>query len=70
MKKLYRARNERIIAGVCGGLGQYFDLDPTVIRLIWGVALLATGCFPMLIGYILAWAIIPEEPVAGETIDV
>lgn len=59
MKKLYRSKKDRIIAGVCGGMGEYFDVDPTLIRLLWVfLALYGIGLF----GYIAAWAIIPEEP--------
>jgi phage shock protein C len=59
VKRLYRSRNDRIIAGVCGGLGEYFDVDPNIIRIIWLlVGLTGTG----IIAYILAWVIIPEEP--------
>lgn len=58
-KHLYRSCENRIIGGVCGGLGEYFDIDPILIRLI--VALLFfTGL--SIIFYILAWIIIPEDP--------
>ncbi|MFA5348173.1 MAG: PspC domain-containing protein [Methanoregula sp.] len=59
MKRLYRSKKERILGGVCGGLGEHLDVDPTVIRLIWAVVTvlsLGTG----IIVYILAWIIIPE----------
>jgi len=58
-KRLYRSRTERMIAGVCGGLGKYFDVDPVIVRLaavffaIWGAGVIA---------YIVAWIIVPEEP--------
>lgn len=58
-KRLYRSRTERMIAGVCGGLGKYFDIDPVIVRLaavffaIWGAGVIA---------YIVAWIIVPEEP--------
>ena len=42
-KKLYRSKTDRRIAGVCGGLGNYFDIDPTIIRLAWVVALFFAG---------------------------
>ena len=65
MKKLYRSRKNKKVGGVCGGIAEYFDLDPTLVRLgavilifIWGAGLMA---------YIVAWAIIPERP---EHIDV
>lgn len=59
MKKLYRSKKNRIIAGVCGGIGEYLDLDPTLIRLLWALlSLNGVG----IAGYIIAWIIIPEEP--------
>ncbi len=58
-KHLYRSCDNRILGGVCGGLGKYFDIDPVLIRLI--VALLIfTGI--SIIFYIVAWIIIPEDP--------
>lgn len=58
-KKLYRSKTNHIIGGVCGGIGEYLDVDPTVIRLIWagGTFLYGAG----LLAYIAAWIIIPEE---------
>ncbi|KKG18133.1 phage-shock protein [Methanosarcina sp. 2.H.T.1A.6] len=59
MKKLYRSKKNRIIAGVCGGIGEYLDVDPTLIRLLWALfSLNGAG----IVGYIIAWIIIPEEP--------
>jgi phage shock protein C len=60
IKRLYRSRTERIIAGVCGGIGEYFEVDPTLIRLLWVIFVLLGGSG--IIGYIIAWIIIPEEP--------
>lgn len=58
-KKLTRAREGRKIAGVCQGLALYFGIDPTVIRLLWALAVVLCGCG--LIAYIIAWIVIPEE---------
>ena len=58
-KKLYRSVNDRKIAGVCGGLAKYLNIDPTVIRVIW--ALIALGGAGIL-AYIVCALIIPEEP--------
>jgi len=59
MKKLYRSRENRMIFGVCGGLGDYFDVDPTLVRLVWLLfALWGAG----VLAYLIAWIIIPEEP--------
>lgn len=55
-----------MLAGVCGGLGQYLEVDPTAVRLLVAFLVLITGCFPGILGYIVAWAIIPEAPAAGE----
>jgi len=60
-KRLYRSRESRMIAGVCGGLGEYFDVDPTIVRLIVVAAALAAG--GGILAYILAWIIVPERPV-------
>ncbi len=62
MKRLYRSRSDRKIAGICGGLGQYLDADPTVVRLITIVLGLVTGVLPFVIGYLIAWWIVPDEP--------
>ncbi len=60
MKRLYRSKKERILGGVCAGLGERLDVDPTVIRLIWAVvSVLSIGTG--IIFSILAWIIIPEE---------
>ncbi len=60
MKRLYRSKKERILGGVCSGLGEHLDVDPTVIRLIWAVvSVLSIGTG--IIIYILAWIIIPED---------
>ncbi|NOX36570.1 MAG: PspC domain-containing protein [Calditrichaeota bacterium] len=61
MKKLYRSRRDRKISGVVGGLAEYFEIDSSLLRLIMILLLFFTGIFPILITYIIAWAIIPEE---------
>ena len=58
-KKLYRSIHDKKIAGVCGGLAKYLNVDPTVIRVIW--ALIALGGAGIL-AYIVCALIIPEEP--------
>ena len=64
MKKLYLSMADRKIGGVCGGLAEYFDLDPTIVRLGAVLACLVTGLVPLLIGYVIAWMIIPPKPVS------
>lgn len=59
-KQLYRSCKNRIIGGVCGGLGEYFDLDPVLIRLVF-VLLAIPGGVGLWV-YIVAWLIIPQDP--------
>ena len=59
MKKLYRSQRNKKIAGICGGIAEMTDTDPTIIRLIVVVLALVTGFFPFFIGYLLAWWIVP-----------
>ena len=61
-KKLERSRTDRKIGGVCGGLGDYLDVDSTIVRLIWVVTVFFGGTG--LLAYIIAWIVIPEEPLA------
>ena len=63
MTRLYRSNNEKKSAGICGGLGEMMDVDPTIIRLAAVILCLITGIFPFLIGYIVAWFIVPKQPV-------
>lgn len=60
MKKLYRSQKNKILAGVCSGLGEYFEIDPVIIRLLW-IVLTFLGGFGVVL-YILAIFIIPLEP--------
>lgn len=60
-KRLYRSVTDKQIAGVCAGLAKYFDLDPTIVRLIFIAIALAGG--PGLILYIVLAFVIPEEPM-------
>lgn len=61
VKRLYRSKKNRVIAGVCGGIGEYFNMDPTIIRLIWVLVAIFTAFLPGIVAYLLAWAIIPEK---------
>ena len=60
-KRVYRSRTDRVLGGVCSGLGKYFGLDPVLLRVLWAVAFFVGGAG--LLAYIIAWIIIPEEPV-------
>ena len=59
-KRLFRSKNERIISGVCGGLAEYFDLDPSLVRIGWIVFILAGGAG--VLAYIIMSFIVPENP--------
>ncbi len=60
MKKLYRSRTNKMLGGVCGGLGEYFNVDPTLVRI--GFVLLALpGGLPGVLPYIILWVIIPKQ---------
>ena len=59
-QRLYRSRDERMLAGVSGGLAQFFSIDPTIIRLIFVVLAIMGG--PGLLIYIIMWIVVPEEP--------
>ena len=58
--RLYRSRQDRLLGGVCGGLGQYFAIDPVIVRLAF-VLLLTTGVG--LLAYLVLWIVIPERPL-------
>ncbi len=62
-KRLFRSCTNRIVTGVCGGIAQYFNIDPTVVRLITIVATIFSAGIGGIIAYIICTAIIPEEPV-------
>ncbi len=59
-KKLYRSRRNRMLGGVCGGIGEYLNLDPTVIRLLWVLFSFMGGSG--LLAYLICLVIIPENP--------
>ncbi len=62
MKRLYRSVTDRKLGGVCAGVGEYLDIDPTVVRLLTIIVAIATGLIPVFIGYVIAWIIVPEAP--------
>ncbi|UTR11727.1 PspC domain-containing protein [Evansella sp. LMS18] len=64
MKRLYRTTNDRKIAGVCGGLGKYFNIDPTVIRIL-ALVLLIVSFGTAVLAYLIGVFVIPNETEAG-----
>ncbi|GAB6181567.1 hypothetical protein JCM14036_28860 [Desulfotomaculum defluvii] len=61
MKRLFRSRSQRMIAGVCGGIAEYFNADPTIVRVIYILGSLLSVAFPGIIIYIILMIIIPSE---------
>jgi phage shock protein C len=66
-KKLLRSKKSRMIAGVCGGFGEYFNIDPTIMRLVAVALIFASGAG--LIAYIICWIIIPERKEEGAEVE-
>ncbi len=66
MKRLYRSVKDQKLGGVMGGLGEYLNVDPNIVRLLAVVVWVITGFIPLLIAYLVAWMILPEEEGAGE----
>ena len=60
IRRIYRSRKNRMLGGVCGGIAEYFEIDPVLVRLLF-VLLLFMG-FSGIIIYLVAWLIIPESP--------
>jgi phage shock protein C len=63
MKKLYRSQKDKKIFGVCGGIGETYDIDPTLVRIITVFLCLSTGIIPLLLTYFIAWIIMPKAPI-------
>ncbi|MCX6266760.1 MAG: PspC domain-containing protein [Bacteroidetes bacterium] len=58
-KRLYRSTKDRILGGVCGGLGNYFTIDPVLVRVLWAVSFFIGGVG--FLAYLICWIIVPEE---------
>ena len=66
-KRLYRSRSERMVAGICGGLAEYFDIDPTIVRLlfVFGTIFTGSGLFWV---YLIMMIVVPEETSASQAV--
>ena len=62
-KKLERSRTDKRIAGVCGGFASYFEMDATLIRIVWLLLVIFGGCG--VLAYLIAWIVMPLEPLLG-----
>lgn len=63
-KRLYRSENDRMLAGVCGGVAEYFSIDPTIVRLLFVLLAIVTVAIPVPLVYFLMWIIVPRNPGA------
>ncbi len=64
MRRLYRSRAHRIVAGVCGGIGDYLGVDPTIVRIVWVILSIPGMGIPGVLAYLICWAVVPPSPVA------
>lgn len=65
-RKLTRSKKNRMLAGVCGGVAEYVDVDPTIVRLVWAGVTFFPFTAPIgVAGYLLAWLIVPETSSAS-----
>ncbi|MCK4355080.1 PspC domain-containing protein [Candidatus Parcubacteria bacterium] len=62
MKKLYRSRENKVFAGVIGGIGEYFDIDPVILRIAWVLLVVFTAFAPGIIVYLVSVFIVPKQP--------
>lgn len=60
-KKLLRSRSDRWVAGICGGIGDYFDVDPALVRLIYMLLTFFSAGFPGLMIYLVLWLVMPKD---------
>jgi phage shock protein C len=63
-RRLYRSRRDSMLGGVAGGVADYFDMDPSIVRVAWAVLALVTGGI-FLVLYIVMWIVVPEDPSAA-----
>lgn len=61
MKRIYKSDTNKVFAGVIGGIGEYFEIDPTLLRLAYILITVMTGLIPAIIGYIVAVLVVPKK---------
>ena len=67
VKKLYRSTSDRMIAGICGGLGEYFGIDSTLVRLVFVFGAIFTGS-ALFWAYIIMLIVVPEQPAVSQAV--
>ncbi len=63
-KRLHRSRTEKMLGGVCGGLAEYFDVDPTIVRVAWVALTILPIPGSAILAYLILWVVMPQEPAA------
>ena len=61
-KRLHKSKDNKVLSGVLGGIGEYFKIDATILRFGWLVIVIFTGFFPGVVAYIIAALIVPQKP--------
>jgi phage shock protein C len=67
MKRLYRSNKNKMIAGICSGIAENFNQDPTLVRLLVVLVAILTAVLPFVLIYVICWIIIPDEDQLNET---
>ena len=67
-RRLTRSREHKMIAGVCGGLAEYFDLDPTVVRVAYVLVSIVSVAFPGILAYVILMFVMPPPPPPGSPV--
>lgn len=65
MKKLYRSSTDRLVGGVLGGIGEYLDVDPVFIRVLWAFLVIFTAVVPGIVVYVVVYFLMPDRPAGG-----
>jgi phage shock protein C len=65
-RRLYRSRTDSVLGGVAGGVAEYLDADPSIVRIIWAILAIVTGGI-FLVLYIVMWIVVPEAPATPAT---
>ena len=63
MRRLRRSNKEKMIAGVCGGIAEYFDMDPTIVRILYVLASVLSVAFPGILVYLVLWLVMPRSEI-------
>ncbi|HDZ54528.1 MAG TPA: PspC domain-containing protein [Candidatus Nealsonbacteria bacterium] len=62
MRKLYKSKENKILAGIIGGIGEYLNVDPVILRVVWIVIVVFTGFVPGIIVYLVAGFVVSDKP--------